>query len=149
MCLPGGEGTQWSDCHCVRSSIPAHVFKGHRQRTVFIQHVIGHHHGKSSRHTEIGHEADEQRGHNADRNGPLWVLHLLSYRTRAAGSINTHSKPSSEAFYSSVLWGLARLKRIWITIRSYFFTALMFILQHKTDWKENQSQAADECIEQV
>ena len=77
--LPGGQGAQRADGHGVRGSLPAHVLKGHGQRAVFVQQVVRHHHGERSGHAEVRHEADEERGHDPDGDGPLGVLHLLSY----------------------------------------------------------------------
>lgn len=78
LCLPGGESTQRTYSHRVGGALPAYILKGHRQRAVLVQHVIGHHHGQSSRHAKVGHEADEERGDDADGDGPLRILHLLT-----------------------------------------------------------------------
>lgn len=80
-CLPGGKGTKRAYRHSVSGSLPADVLEGRRQRTVFIQHVVRHHHGEGSRHSKIRHKADEKRGDDPDGNGTLGVFHLLTCKT--------------------------------------------------------------------
>lgn len=82
--LPGGQGTQGADGHRVGGAIPAHVFEGHRQRAVLVQQVVRHHHRQGCGHAEVGHETNEQRGHDAHGNGSLGVLHLFSWRARTS-----------------------------------------------------------------
>lgn len=77
-CLPCGQSAQRANSHGVLGSSPAHILKGDRQRAVAVQQVVRHHEGEGGRNTKIRHKADEQRGHDADGDGSLGVLHLLT-----------------------------------------------------------------------
>ncbi len=77
-CLPGGQGAEGANRHSIRGSFPADILKGHGKRAVLIQHVIRHHHGESGRYTKVRYKTDKQGGDDADGNGSLGVLHLLT-----------------------------------------------------------------------
>lgn len=80
MCksLPGRQSTKRAYSYSIFGPWPAHIFKSYRQRAVAVQQVVWHHESEGSRHTEVGYEADEQRGYNADRNGSLGVLYFFA-----------------------------------------------------------------------
>lgn len=78
--LPGRQGTQRADGHCVCRSLPAHVFERHWERTVLVQHVVWHHHSEGGGNAEICHKTNEKRCYDSKRNGPLGILHLFSWR---------------------------------------------------------------------
>ena len=80
--LPGGQSAQGAHGHRVGGALPAHVLEGGGQWAVAVQQVVGHHQGERRGHAEVRHKADEQRGHDADGDGPLGVLHLLACRGR-------------------------------------------------------------------
>lgn len=77
-CLPGRQSTKRTHSYSVFGSSPAHMVKSYRQRAVAVQKIVRHHEGEGSRNTEVGYEANEQRGHDANRNGSLWVFHFLT-----------------------------------------------------------------------
>lgn len=77
-CLPGRQSTKRTHSYSVFGSSPAHIVKSYRQRAVAVQKVVWHHEGEGSRNTKVGDEANEQRGHDANRNGSLWVFHFLT-----------------------------------------------------------------------
>lgn len=77
--LPGGQSTKRAYSHSIFGSAPANVFKSYRQWAVAVQQIVGHHEGEGSRNSKVCDKADEQRGYNADRNGPLGILHLLTW----------------------------------------------------------------------
>lgn len=81
-CLPGGEGTQWTCSDHIFGRAPAHIFKGHGQRALLIQQVVGHHQRERSWHTKVGQEAHGQWHHDANGNGSLRVLHLFTCHTQ-------------------------------------------------------------------
>lgn len=76
--LPGGEGTEGADGDGVGGTAPLHVGEGHGQRAVLVQQVVGHHHGQGRRHAEIRQETDEKGRHDANGDGTLGVLDLLT-----------------------------------------------------------------------
>lgn len=80
--LPCRQSTQRTHSYSILGSAPAHVVEGYRQRAVAVQQVVRHHEGEGGRDAEVSNEADEQRGDDADRDGSLGVLHLLTYCTR-------------------------------------------------------------------
>lgn len=97
---PGRQSTQRANSHGIFSPLPAHVSKGHRQGAVAVQHVVRHHEGEGGGDAEVRHEADQERGHDTDGDGPLGVLYLFAWRdaeseeAQLQGS-KTADKPSS------------------------------------------------------
>ncbi len=76
--LPGREGTQRPRSDYIFGRTPAHIFKGHGQRALLIQQVVGHHQRECSRHAKVRQETHGKGHHDTDRNGSLRVLHLLT-----------------------------------------------------------------------
>lgn len=77
--LPRRQSTKRAYSYSVFGSSPANVVKSHRQRAVAVQQVVRHHEGKGGGHAKVRHKADEQRGHDADRDGSLGILHLFTW----------------------------------------------------------------------
>lgn len=77
--LPCRQGTQGANGHRVRRSLPAHVLERHRERTVLVQHVVRHHHSEGGGDAKVCHETNEERRYDPKRNGPLGILHFLSW----------------------------------------------------------------------
>ena len=76
---PGGEGAQGAHSHDVAGRGPAHVAEGLGEGALRVELVVGHHHGERRRHAEVGEEADEQGGHDADGDGTHGVLGFLAW----------------------------------------------------------------------
>lgn len=78
--IPGGQSAERSHSYYVFGWLPVDVFEGQGQGAAFVEQVVGHHQGESSRHGKVGQETDEQRGHDTHRNRLLRILHLLAYK---------------------------------------------------------------------
>lgn len=76
--LPRRQSTKRAHSYSVFGSPPADVVKSHRQWAVAVQQIVRHHEGEGGGNAKVRHEADEQRGHDADRDGSLGILHLLT-----------------------------------------------------------------------
>lgn len=85
--LPGRQGTQRANGHRICGPLPAHIFKGHWQWAVLVQHVVWHHHSEGCGHTEVCHKTNKKRGHDSDRNGPLRILHFFSCGGNITGDV--------------------------------------------------------------
>lgn len=78
---PGRQSTEGAHGNSVFGSSPADIFESRRHGAVAVQQVVRHHEGEGGGHPEVGHEAYEQRGYDANGDGSLGILHLFTYGT--------------------------------------------------------------------
>lgn len=107
--LPCGKGTERAYSYGVLGSSPANISKSYRQRAFAVQQVIRHHEGERSWNAEIRYEADEQRGDDADGDGPLGVLHFFTWcvKTESKDKLYFSSTPQRMTTYS-MEWQVVR-----------------------------------------
>ena len=86
LSAPGGQGAQRAHGHGILGRRPADVLKGHRKWALDADHVVGHQQGQRRRHAKVRQEADEEGRHDAQRDGLLGVLDLLSWEDTFQGS---------------------------------------------------------------
>ena len=107
-CLPGRQGAQRAHSHGVLGSSPAHVVESYGQRAVAVQQVVRHHEGEGGRDAKVRHEADEQRGHDADGDGSLGVLHLFTW-----GGDGEQTQLNEAERTTLLIYDLARCSYFW------------------------------------
>lgn len=103
--LPGWEGTQRANGHCVCGSLPAHVFEGHWQWAFLVQHKVRHHQGEGGRHAKVCHKTDKERGHDTNRNGLLRILHFFPWRGNEKLQSLDHARRLEMSTYSRLTCG--------------------------------------------